>query len=129
MKRTLALAVVSALFQTPAHALSSDSGPTFFNATDRVIVLDVSYSQGSGLRGDLAPGQVQQWPFAWQVETIKVQLKNGGKLSVSQAQAAQLRGNLTRPATQVWIIDRSRVCVVPRKTFSPTNTLHCPRSK
>jgi hypothetical protein len=108
--------------------LSSDQGPAFFNATDGVILIDVSFSQGSGLRGDLAPGQIERWPFAWQVETMKVQLKGGRRLGISESEAIRLRSKLPKPRTQVWVIDGSRVCVVASQSFKATTRFRCPGS-
>jgi hypothetical protein len=112
----------------PVHALSKDLGPTFFNATDEVISIEIAYSQGSGFRGDLAPGQLERWPFAWQVQTVKVQLKDGRSFGVSEAEAVHLRGKLTKPRAQVWVIDGSHICVVASRRFKATKGLRCPVS-
>jgi len=128
MKSLCVLVVFSCVYLAPTPASSSDAGPSFFNATDDVVLIDVSYSQGSGLRGDLAPGQVERWPFAWQVQTIKVQLKGHGSLKLSEADAMRLREKLPEPKTQVWVIDGSRICVVASRRFKATKGFHCPAS-
>ena len=109
-----------------APAFPGDPGPTFFNATDEVISIEITYSQGSGFHGDLGVGGLMQWPFAWQVQTIKVQLKDGRKLAVSSGQVVRLRGKLGKPGTQVWVIDGSRICVVDSRTFKPAKGSRCP---
>jgi hypothetical protein len=126
MKNLWVLAVFLCVYLTSTPASSSEPGPAFFNATDDVILIDVSYGQGSGLRGDLAPGQVERWPFAWQVQTIKVQLKNGDSLKLSEADGMHLRKKLAQPKTQVWVIDGSRICVVASRRFKATKGFRCP---
>jgi len=128
-RRIKALPVVlafSCVCLFPARALSSDQGPAFYNATDAAILIDVSYTQGSGLRGDLASGQMERWPFAWQVQSIKVQFKNGRSLGITEAEAASLRGKLIKPAAQVWIIDDTRICLVASRTFKAVKGVRCP---
>jgi len=125
----LSLFVFLCVYLTAGPAFADDAGPAFFNATDDVILIDVSFSQGSGLRGDLAPSQMERWHFAWQVQTIKVDLKNHKSLSVSEAEAVRLRGKLTKPETQVWVIDGSRICVVAAQTFRPAKGFRCPGSE
>lgn len=121
--------VLLCLSLTSAHASSSDVGPAFFNATDDVISIEITYSQGSGFRGDFGAGELMGWPFAWQVKTIKVQLKDGGSLALSEAQAMRLRGKLIRPGTQLWVIDGSRICVVDSRRFRATKGFRCPVSE
>jgi hypothetical protein len=126
MKSLWGLVSGSCIFLTPAPACPSDPGATFFNATEEVVSIEIAYSQGSGFRGDMGAGALMEWPFAWQVQSIKVQLKDGGKLSVSALQAVRLRGKLGQPGTQVWVIDGSRICVVEARRFKPTKGLRCP---
>jgi hypothetical protein len=128
MKNLWIVVVFMSVSLAPTQASSSDGGPAFFNATNDVILIDVSYTQGSGLRGDLAPGQMERWPFAWQVQTIKVRLKRGGSLELSEADTTRLREKLAEPKTQVWVIDGSRICVVASRRFKATKGFHCPVS-
>ena len=131
MKTLSVLFVLLCLYLTPGagRALANDVGPTFFNATDEAISIEIAYSQGSGFQGDLGAGGLIGWPFPWQVQTIKVQLKHGGSLRVSQAEVVRLRGKLTKPGTQVWVIDGSRICVVASRRFKATKGLRCPVSR
>jgi hypothetical protein len=128
VNRLSVLVICLCVYQTAVHAFSTGAGPTFFNATDDVISIEIMYSQGSGFRGDLGPGEPLGWAFAWQVKTIKVRLKGGGSLGVSEAQAVRLRGKLTKPGSQVWVIDGSRICVVESQRFKATKGFHCPVS-
>ena len=129
MKNLRGLVVFFCVCLSPTPASSSDAGPAFFNATNDVIVIDVSYSQGSGLRGDLAPGQVERWPFAWQVQTIKVQLTGGRSLKLSGADAMGRWEKFAEPKTQVWVIDGSRICVVASRGFEAKKGFRCPLSR
>ena len=128
MKSLSVLVVFLCLYLTSDKAFSGDMGPTFFNATDDVISLEITYSQGSGFRGDFGAGALMESPFAWQVQTIKVRLKNGSSFGVSEAEAVRLRGKLTKPRSQVWIIDGSRICVVESRRFKATKGFRCPAS-
>jgi hypothetical protein len=110
------------------QAFSRDVGPTFFNATDDVVSLEITYSQGSGFNGDFGAGALMEWPFAWQVQTIKVRLKGGKSFAVSEAQAVRLRAKLSKPSSQVWVIDGSRICVVESRRFKATKGYRCPMS-
>jgi hypothetical protein len=112
-------------YLTPGRALPKDAGPEFFNATNEVISIEIAYSQGSGFRGDIGAGGLIGWPFAWQVQTIKVQLKNGHSLEVSEARAARLCAKLPKPSSQVWVIDGSRICVVDSRRFKPSKGYRC----
>jgi hypothetical protein len=125
MKSLSVLVVFLCFCLTSEHAFSGDVGPTFFNATDDVMSLEITYSQGSGFHGDFGAGALMEWPFPWQVQTIKVQLKDGGSLAVSEAQAVRLRGKLTQPKSQVWVIDGSRICVVASRRFKATKGFRC----
>jgi len=126
VKSLWVLVVLLCLYLTSDHALSGEVGPTFFNATDDVISIDIAYRQGSGFQGDFGAGALMEWPFPWQVQTIKVQLKGGGSLAVSEAQAVRLRGKLAKPSRQVWVIDGSRICVVATRKFKATRGFRCP---
>jgi hypothetical protein len=126
MKSLWGLVSGSCIFLTTAPAFPGDPGPIFFNATDEVISIEITYDQGSGFRGDMGAGGLMEWPFAWQVQTIKVQLKDGAKLAVSGGQTVHLRGKLGKPGTQVWLIDGSRICVVDSRRFKPTKGFRCP---
>jgi hypothetical protein len=128
VKSLWVLVICLCIYLTSGHALSKDVGPTFFNATDEVISIEIAYSQGSGFRGDLGAGGLMGWPFAWQVQTIKAQLKHGGSLAVSQAQAVRLRGKLSKPSSQVWVIVGSRICVVASRRFKASKGFRCPVS-
>jgi hypothetical protein len=128
MKSLSVLVVFLGLYLTSEQAFSGDVGPTFFNATDDVISIDIAYRQGSGFHGDFGAGAVMEWPFAWQVQTIKVRLKGGGSLGVSEAEAVRLRGKLTKPRSQVWVIDGSRICVVESQRFKASKGFRCPVS-
>jgi hypothetical protein len=126
VKSLSVLVVLVCLYLISERAFSGDMGPTFFNATDDVISIEIAYRQGSGFQGDFGAGALMEWPFAWQVQTIKVRLKNGGSLAVSEAQAVRLRGKLTKPRSQVWVIDGSRICVVASRKFKATKGFRCP---
>jgi hypothetical protein len=126
MKSLSVLVVFLCLYLTSERAFSGDAGPTFFNATDDVVSLEITYSQSSGFQGDFGAGALMEWPFAWQVQTIKVRLKGGGSLAVSEAEAARLRGKFTKPRSQVWVIDGSRICVVASRKFKATKGFRCP---
>jgi hypothetical protein len=126
VKSLWVLVIFLCVYLTPGRALSKDVGPKFFNATDEVISIEIAYSQGSGFRGDIGAGVLIGWPFAWQVQTIKAQLKNGHSLGVSEAQAARLYAKLTKPSSQVWVIDGSRICVVDSRRFKPSKGFRCP---
>lgn len=128
MKSLCGLACGWCIFLITASAFPGEPGPTFFNATDEVLAIEIAYGQGSGFRGDMGARGLMEWPFAWQVQSIEVELKNGGKLAVSGPQAARLRGKLGRPGTQVWVIDGFRICVVDARRFKPTTGFRCPRN-
>jgi hypothetical protein len=126
VKSASVLVAFLCFYVSSEHAFSRDAGPTFFNATDDVVSLEITYSQGSGFHGDFGARALMEWPFAWQVQTIKVQLKGRGILAVSEAQAVRLRGKLTKPSSQVWVIDGSRICVVASRKFKATTGFRCP---
>jgi hypothetical protein len=129
VKNLWVLVICLCVYLTPGPALSKDMGPEFFNATNEVISIEIAYRQGSGFRGDIGAGGLIGWPFAWQVQTIKVQLKNGHSLEVSEAQAMRLYAKLTKPSTQVWVIDDSRICVVDSRKFKPSTGYRCPTTQ
>jgi hypothetical protein len=126
MKSLSVLFVFLCVYLVPGRAISNDVGPTFFNATGEVMSIEIAYSQGSGFHGDLGAGGLMGWPFGWQVQTIKVQLKDGGRLAVSSTQAVHLRGKLSKPGSQVWVIDGTQICVVDSRRFKPSIRFRCP---
>ena len=111
---------------TSERALANDVGPAFFNATDGAVSVEITFSAGSGFSGDLGADGLMGWPFPWQVRTMKVHMKRGGNLAVSEAQVTRLRGKLTKPGNQLWVIDTSHVCVLDSRRFKAVKGVRCP---
>jgi hypothetical protein len=71
-------------------------------------------------------GQLQAYPYKRQIESMEISLRDGDVISVSQLDAAKLRGDLKRPRDQVWVIDGKNVCVVYARSFKAAAGFRCP---
>ncbi len=121
---TIAAAMIGPL-SFPAWSFEKVDGPRFFNATAHDIQLRATFANGDVFPVTLVPGALGGYWDAQQVIAVGVDEGNGHEINLSGPTLPKVAAGLSMPHDQIWLIDDSQVCVVPRRHFDRRTPAKC----
>lgn len=117
VRKSAVVAIVIGTLSFPAWSFEKVDGPRFFNATAHDIQLRATFTSGDDFSVTLIPGALGTYWDARQVVAIDVDEGGGNKIHLSGPTLPTMPASLSKPYDQIWLIDDSQVCVVPRHNF------------
>ena len=127
MQKRIRLLVLLALWVEPTFAFKSIKGSNFYNATNEVVTLEVTFDSGQQWRGDTQATMKAHMHFAdlddHQVNTVTF-IAEGKIYRLEKDAVLKLRGE-TRPRDQLWVFDGAGVCLLSERGFDPKKDVRC----
>jgi hypothetical protein len=117
VKRLILVIAFTGALNIRGQAFERLDGPAFFNTTAHNVQMRATFTNGDDFPVVLVPGAFGTYWDLQQVAAIDVNEGNGHEIHLSGTALPKVPDGLSKPYDQIWMIDDSQVCIVPRRHF------------